>query len=148
MPTACARREPLNSDNTAGSDPSWADTDIPLLRFAEAYLTRAEAKWRLSGNLNDALADINELRGRAHTRLLASITSEMDILDEWCREFFMEGRRRSDLVRFGCFAGSKYIWDWKGGVAEGTSVSSHYNVYPIPADDIRNSGNLSQNEGY
>lgn len=138
----------LNSDNTAGSDPSWADTDIPLLRFAEAYLTRAEAKWRLSGNLNDALADINELRGRAHTRLLASITSEMDILDEWCREFFMEGRRRSDLVRFGCFAGSKYIWDWKGGVAEGTSVSSHYNVYPIPADDIRNNGNLSQNEGY
>ena len=72
----------------------------------------------------------------------------MDILDEWCREFFMEGRRRSDLVRFGCFAGSKYIWDWKGGVAEGTSVSSHYNVYPIPADDIRNNGNLSQNEGY
>lgn len=138
----------LNSDNTAGSDPSWADTDIPLLRFAEAYLTRAEAKWRLSGNLNDALADINELRGRAHTRLLASITSEMDILDEWCREFFMEGRRRSDLVRFDCFAGSKYIWDWKGGVAEGTSVSSHYNVYPIPADDIRNNGNLSQNEGY
>lgn len=138
----------LNSDNTAGSDPSWADTDIPLLRFAEAYLTRAEAKWRLSGNLNDALADINELRGRANARLLPSITSETDILDEWCREFFMEGRRRSDLVRFDSFAGSKYIWDWKGGVAEGTSVLSHYNVYPIPADDIRNNGNLSQNEGY
>lgn len=138
----------LNSDNTAGSDPSWADTDIPLLRFAEAYLTRAEAKWRLSGNLNDALADINELRGRANARLLPSITSETDILDEWCREFFMEGRRRSDLVRFDSFAGSKYIWDWKGGVADGTTVDSHFNVYPIPADDIRNNKNLKQNEGY
>ena len=138
----------LRSDGTAGSDPSWPDTDIPLFRLAEAYLTRAEAKWRKSLNLNDALADINELRRRANTRTLPSITSEMDILDEWCREFYMEGRRRSDLVRFGCFAGSKYIWDWKGGVADGTTVDSHFNVYPIPADDIRNNKNLKQNEGY
>lgn len=138
----------LKSDNTSGSDASWPDTDIPLFRLAEAYLTRAEAKWRQSGNLNDALDDINELRRRANTRALPSITSEMDILDEWCREFYMEGRRRSDLVRFGCFAGSKYIWDWKGGVADGTTVSNFYNVYPIPADDIRNNSNLTQNEGY
>lgn len=138
----------LNSDNTAGSDPSWPDTDIPLFRLAEAYLTRAEAKYRKSHVLNDALADINVLRGRANARLLSSINSETDILDEWCREFFMEGRRRSDLVRFDSFAGSKYIWDWKGGVATGTSVSSHYNVYPIPADDIRNNTNLTQNPGY
>lgn len=138
----------LRSDGTAGSDPSWPDTDIPLFRLAEAYLTRAEAKWRKSGRLDDALDDINELRRRANTRTLPSITSEMDILDEWCREFYMEGRRRSDLVRFGCFAGSKYIWDWKGGVADGTTVDSHFNVYPIPADDIRNNKNLKQNEGY
>lgn len=138
----------LRSDGTAGSDPSWPDTDIPLFRLAEAYLTRAEAKWRKSGRLDDALGDINELRRRANTRTLPSITSEMDILDEWCREFYMEGRRRSDLVRFGCFAGSKYIWDWKGGVADGTTVDSHFNVYPIPADDIRNNKNLKQNEGY
>lgn len=138
----------LRSDGTAGSDPSWPDTDIPLFRLAEAYLTRAEAKWRKSGRLDDALDDINELRRRANTRTLPSITSEMDILDEWCREFFMEGRRRSDLVRFECFAGSKYIWDWKGGVADGTTVDSHFNVYPIPADDIRNNKNLKQNEGY
>ena len=138
----------LRSDGTAGSDPSWPDTDIPLFRLAEAYLTRAEAKWRKSGRLDDALDDINELRRRANTRALPSITSEMDILDEWCREFYMEGRRRSDLVRFECFAGSKYIWDWKGGVADGTTVDSHFNVYPIPADDIRNNKNLKQNEGY
>ncbi len=138
----------LRSDGTAGSDPSWPDTDIPLFRLAEAYLTRAEAKWRKSGRLDDALDDINELRRRANTRTLPSITSEMDILDEWCREFYMEGRRRSDLVRFECFAGSKYIWDWKGGVADGTTVDSHFNVYPIPADDIRNNKNLKQNEGY
>lgn len=126
----------------------YPDVDIPLLRLAEAYLTRAEAKWRLSGNLNDALDDINTLRRRAHAVQLQSINSEMDILDEWCREFYVEGRRRSDLVRFDCFTGSKYLWDWKGGAPEGTSVDSHYNVFPIPADDIMNNKNLTQNPGY
>lgn len=138
----------LKSDNTAGQDPAWPDTDIPLFRLAEAYLTRAEAKWRLSGNLNDALADINELRSRAHATTLNIISSPMQICDEWCREFYMEGRRRSDLVRFGYFTGSDYIWDWKGGVANGRSVDAHYNVYPIPADDIRNNPNMTQNDGY
>lgn len=138
----------LKSDNTAGQDVSWPDTDIPLFRLAEAYLTRAEAKWRLSGNLNDALSDINVLRSRAHATTLNIISSPMQICDEWCREFYMEGRRRSDLVRFGYFTGSDYIWDWKGGAANGRSVDSHFNVYPIPADDIRNNTNLTQNDGY
>ncbi len=138
----------IKSDGTAGSDVSWPDTDIPLFRLAEAYLTRAEAKWRQSGNLNDALADINVLRDRAHAPRLNIISDKMQICDEWCREFYMEGRRRSDLVRFGYFTGSEYLWDWKGGMANGTSVDSHFNVYSIPADDIRNNGNLTQNDGY
>ena len=48
----------------------------------------------------------------------------------------MEGRRRSDLIRFGLFTGDGYLWDFKGGVAEGKSVEDFFNVYPIPADDI------------
>ena len=60
----------------------------------------------------------------------------------------MEGRRRSDLVRFGCFTGNKYLWDWKGGAANGVSVDSHFDVYPIPADDVMNNKNLTQNYGY
>ena len=125
----------------------YPDVDIPLFRLAEAYLTRAEAKWRLSGNLSDAQADIDEIRNRAGADPL-TITSEEDILDEWCREFYVEGRRRSDLVRFNRFTGSTYLWDWKGGVANGTSVDPHYNVFPIPYDELLNNGNLTQNEGY
>ena len=125
----------------------YPDVDIPLFRLAEAYLTRAEAKWRLSGNLSDAQADIDEIRNRAGADPL-TITSEEDILDEWCREFYVEGRRRSDLVRFNRFTGGTYLWDWKGGVANGTSVDPHYNVFPIPYDELLNNGNLTQNEGY
>ena len=74
----------------------------------------------------------------------------MYILDEWCREFFMEGRRRSDLVRFDCFTGNKYVWDWKGGAENGISVDPHFNVYPIPAQHTleAGNGNLTQNDGY
>lgn len=139
----------LNSDGTSGSDIAWPDTDIPLFRLAEAYLTRAEAKWRLNPNDPDVLSDINELRSRANTRLFnQSEITETTILDEWCREFYLEGRRRSDLRRFGCFTGNKYLWDWKGGSANGISVDSHFDVYPIPATDVMNNPNMTQNDGY
>ena len=138
----------IRSDNGRVSDTSWPDTDIPLFRYAEMYLIRAEAKWRKSGKLNDALADINVLRDRAHATRLLSINSEMDILDEWRREFYLEGRRRSDLRRFDCFTGNKYLWDWKGGSATGTNVYSHYDVYPFPDTDLNNNSNLTPTPGY
>lgn len=139
----------MKSDNTGGQDLSWPDTDIPLLRYAEVFLIRAEANWRLGADATTVMNDINVLRQRANTRLFnAGDITEENIRDEWCREFFMEGRRRSDLVRFGCFTGNKYVWDWKGGTASGTTVDSHFNVYPIPADDIMNNTNLKQNPGY
>lgn len=135
------------SDKQATHDNTeYPDVDIPLLRYAEAYLTRAEAEWRL-GQAAAALADVNVLRARANAQPLTALT-DMTLLDEWCREFYMEGRRRSDLVRFGCYTTGKYLWDWKGGAANGTTVDSKYNVYPIPADDIVNNPNLTQNTGY
>jgi hypothetical protein len=70
------------------------------------------------------------------------------LIEEWGREFYMEGRRRSDLVRFGLFTGSKYVWDFKGGVSTGTSVDKRFNVYPIPATDLSNNPNMTPTPGY
>ena len=117
----------------------------PLFRLAEAYLTRAEAIFRQGG---DATADINELRKRANCTRKVQTVTEQELIDEWAREFYLEGRRRSDLVRFGMFTTNKYVWDWKGGAMNGTSVASYYNLYPIPVSDINNNKNMSQNEGY
>ena len=61
---------------------------------------------------------------------------------------FVEGRRRSDLVRFGRFSGSSYIWPFKGGQANGTGVQSFYDIYPIPSNELANNTNMSQNPGY
>ena len=135
----------IHSDGAIQHDSEFPDTDIPLLRLAEAYLTRAEAKWR-TGDAT-ALADVNVLRDRAHALPLFSLT-EQDLIDEWCREFYMEGRRRSDLIRFDMFTGKKYIWAWKGGVADGQPVDGHFKFYPIPQDDINQNPNMHQNDGY
>lgn len=135
----------IRTDGGSTGDIEFPDTDIPLLRFAEAYLTRAEAKWRTGDPT--AIEDINELRNRANATVLTSLT-EQDIIDEWSREFYMEGRRRSDLNRFNMFVGKKYIWAWKGGVANGQTVDEHFKYYPIPLDDINNNPNMSQNKGY
>ena len=139
----------IRSDGRSTSHTEYPDTDIPLFRLAEAYLTRAEANFRLN-DTNAALQDILTLRSHrgCTTQPQANDIDEMYILDEWAREFYLEGRRRSDLVRFDCFTTDKYLWDWKGGVKEGKSVSDIYNVFPIPETDINNNPNMSQNEGY
>lgn len=137
----------IRTDGAATSHNEFPDVDIPLIRYAEMYLTRAEAKFRLSGDPQQARDDIKVLRDRAGASTPATIT-EQYIIDEWCREFYMEGRRRSDLIRFGLFTGDGYLWDFKGGVAEGKSVEDFFNVYPIPADDINGNKNLTQNPRY
>lgn len=134
----------LRSDNGASHSPTFMDTDIPLFRLAELYLTRAEASFRL-GNSSQALSDINVLRRRANAANVTSVDKNT-ILNEWGREFYMEGRRRSDLVRFGMFTSTKYVWPFKGGVAAGSGVDKKFNVYPIPATD--DNPNIQQNSGY
>lgn len=134
---------------TGGSpkDVTFPDTDIPYMRVAEAYLTRAEAEYRL-GDTEACKADINEIRTRANASPLEQSVSQSDIIDEWSREFYMEGRRRSDLVRFGLFTGSDYVWDWKGGSYSGTGVSSIYSLYPIPYAENSANPAITQNTGY
>ena len=137
----------LHADGTAQHHQNFSDTDFPMFRLAEIYLTRAEAKFRLNGS-QDGLADILEVQGRANRNLKATSVDEQTLIDEWCREFYMEGRRRSDLVRFGLFTGSKYLWSFKGGVEKGSGIESYYDIYPIPGKEIQNNSNLHQNPKY
>ena len=142
-----------NSDGTLPPS-NIAYTDFPLFRLGEIYLNYAEAVLRggTGGDQATALQLINELRARAYHQAPYTITAgelNLDfILDERGREFFFEGQRRTDLIRFNKFTGSSYIWTWKGSTFEGRSVADHYKLYPIPADDIGANENLDQNTGY
>ena len=132
-----------------------AYTDFPLFRLGEIYLNYAEAVLRggSGGDNATALQLVNNLRKRGYNGdSAATLTAgELDldyILDERGREFFYEGQRRTDLVRYNKLAGSSYIWPWKGSVSEGRSVGEYLNIFPIPADDIGANENLQQNTGY
>lgn len=141
-----------NNEYATGGTPSdvaFSDTDVPLMRVAEAYLTRAEANFRMGASNDVVLADLNKIRNRAHaSELTATQLSALTICDEWCREFYFEGRRRSDLIRFGYFTTGSYTWDWKGGAYEGKGVSSIYKLYPIPYNELSSNKNMTQNPGY
>lgn len=146
---ACCKFRNVRSDGRATSVvDAFVDTDLPLLRVAEAYLTYAEAETRLNGSTADAKEKIDALRNRAHAIPLSSYTLD-DIRDEWSKEFWFEGRRRMDLVRFGCFGGqSRYTWEWMGNSANGAMFPATRNIYGLPINDIINNKNLMQNEGY
>lgn len=147
---ACAKFKNLRADGQPTSDTEHPDMDIPLFRKAEAYLTLAEASIRNNGGNStqeavDAMTELLTKRGAA----VKSSYALADMRDEWSREFWFEGRRRIDLVRFGDFGGNtSYNWDWKGGVKEGTIIPAYRNIYPIPANDINANDNLEQNKDY
>jgi hypothetical protein len=143
-----------NSDGTLPPS-NIAYTDFPLFRLGEIYLNYAEAVLRggTGGDATTALQLVNNLRKRAYNgdnaaTLTAGELNLDYILNERGREFFYEGQRRTDLIRFGKLSGSTYLWPWKGGVPQGRSVESYLNVFPIPADDIGANENLVQNTGY
>ncbi len=123
------------------SDSEWPDTDIPLIRLAEAYMTKAEAMYRL-GDAGGAMKVINDnIRERAHAAKLTSLSDQV-LCDEWLREFWGEGRRRIDLIRFNRFAGSVadgsgYTWEGRPGVTK-----EFRNWYPVPSDDKRTNPNF------
>ena len=137
--------------NIAGHSNDWPDTDIPFLRVAEAYLTKAEALGR-QGNWAAAKDLLNTtIRARANAKPLETLDEDV-MLDEWCREFYCEGRRRMDLVRFGQFAGPTATrhWEGRGGAKSGAKVVSldaKYNIFPLPQSDVIVQG-LKQAEGY
>lgn len=138
------------SDGANPSNTMYPDMDVPFMRKAEAYLNYAEAVLRGGAQKTLTVDDaVNKLRNRADADPLSGVTLD-DILDERGREFFCEGYRRSDLVRFGKFGGSNtgYPWEWKGGAEGGKAFDAFRNLYPIPNSDIVSNKNLKQNEGY
>ncbi len=129
----------------------FSGTDFPLFRLADAYLMYAECVVRgaTGGSSTQALTYVNNVRTRSNaTAYLLSDLTLNNLLDERARELNLEGVRRTDLIRFGKFTGSTYLWPWKGNSLNGASIPSTYNVFPIPATALDANPNLKQNSGY
>lgn len=137
--------------STSLPETSFSSTDFPLFRLADAYLMYAECVLRgaSGGDSNQALTYVNAIRQRSSASTIgqSELTLEF-ILDERARELNLEGHRRSDLIRFGKFTGSTYLWPWKGNTEQGTAIPDNYNLFPIPLQALEANPNLEQNPGY
>ncbi len=142
------KRDGTNGINDAKT--AHVDVDYPMFRLADVYLMYAEAALRGGGNIGTGLEYVNRLRERAYGNRNGNLSSIslQDILDERARELKWECTRRTDLIRFGLFTESTYVWPFKGGSPGGQGVSSHLNLYPIPTTDLVINANLIQNPGY
>ncbi|MGO4905687.1 RagB/SusD family nutrient uptake outer membrane protein [Flavobacterium sp. W20_MBD1_R3] len=141
----------VNSDGSLAQRNDMPDTDFPMFRLSDVYLMYAEATLRgaTSGNAATALTYVNKIRNRANASPIVAGNLTLDfILDERGRELYWECHRRTDLIRFGKFSGGDKIWQWKGGVQNGTATSSFRNLMPIPATAIQANPTLKQNTGY
>lgn len=128
------------------------NTDYPIFRLAEIYLTAAEAVLRGGKGMSraEALDLVNEVRVRAYGDDSGKISDAQFqpefILDGRGREFVYELLRRSDLVRFNRFTTKDYNWQWRGGVIDGMAVSDRYNIYPIPQSELSANTNLKNKD--
>ncbi len=142
----------VTSTGARGSDSDFPDTDFPMFRLADVYLSAAEAIIRNGGDKNKALEYVNKVRERAYTGKAGNLSlAELNLdflLDERARELYWEGHRRTDLVRFNKFTDASYLWAWKGDLKEGKGVEAYRNIFPIPTLELNVNKNLKQNPGY
>lgn len=122
-----------------------------LLRLAEQYLIRAEAR-AMQGRYTPALQDINVIRKRAGIAPLTSMNTDITrngimqaILKERQREFFAElGHRWFDLKRTGsCDSVMSRI-----AAIKKSSWKQEMKFWPIPAAEILLNSNLQPSKGY
>lgn len=131
-----------NEAGAQNNGSQMSDTDYPIFRLADAYLMLAECQ--LHGVNCNGYEYLNKVRERAGLEPLSN-PSATEILKERQCELYMEGHRRSDLIRFNRYTGSTYLWSWKGGVYEGASIADTRALYPIPYQYVATVG---QNPGY
>lgn len=125
----------------------YQSNDVPIFRYADIILTKAEAIKRgataTNGDTPQSL--FNQIRSYVHAPLLDHDPSLQEILDERGREFFDENWRRNDMIRFGTFE-SEY------GFHKHSNPDARFDktcrILPVPDDILKENTNWEQNPGY
>lgn len=134
--------------------------DIPVIRYADILLSRAEALNELQGPNQESIDLINEVRSRAEVAdiALSSFGSKQSLRDhlvmERAWEFHSEGHRRKDLIRMGKFIEGTVSLQRTGKIEIGAqsrgieSAQEYHRLFPIPQSAIDSNPALEQNPGY
>jgi hypothetical protein len=128
-------------------DPNKLASAYAEIRYAEVYYTLAECKYR-AGDKATAATLLNAVRQRYYPAGSPSLykpdgsqLTDQEMLDEWMREFLVEGRRRTDLIRWGVFNTGTW-WDKQ------PDADDHTKIYPIGQRILNVTPQYKQNPGY
>ncbi|HTL09548.1 MAG TPA: RagB/SusD family nutrient uptake outer membrane protein [Chitinophagaceae bacterium] len=140
------RVEKYEFSRASASGRNFGQADIVILRLADIYLMRAEAKLR-KNDAAGALTDVNTVRTSRTAYALKGTPLPAITLDLLFRErgfeLYWEMTRRTDMIRF-----SKYEGTW----TEKSSTDKNKRIFPIPQNAIDGASNLpnflKQNPGY
>lgn len=139
------RVEKYEFSKKSQSGRNFGEADISIIRLADVYLMRAEAKLR-KGDAASALTDVNAVRTARSASGVGTPLASIDLnllFRERGFELYWEMHRRTDMIRFG-----KYEGTW----TEKTNADTKKRIFPIPQTAIDGASNLpgylKQNEGY
>lgn len=121
--------------------------DLPIFRYADILLTKAEAIKRGASATNGQTAQslFNEIRSYVNAPVIAGDPKLEDIYAERGRELFDENWRRNDMIRFGHFE-DEYGFHRKGFPT--ARFDKECRVFPIPQGTLNVNTNWKQNAGY
>jgi hypothetical protein len=123
-----------------------APTNVPVLRYADILLMRAEALNEISYPSTEALSILNQIRNRAGLTIPKTLIDypsqdalRIAIAKERRVELAFEGHRWFDLLRTG-----KAISTLQGKYP----ITTNKLLFPIPQNQLDKNPNLKQNLGY
>ena len=121
--------------------------DLPIFRYADILLTKAEAIARGASATNGQTAQslMNEIRTYVNAPTLSGTPTLEEIYAERGRELFDENWRRNDMIRFGHFE-DEYSFHRKGFPT--ARFDKECRVFPIPQSVLNKNTNWTQNAGY
>lgn len=127
--------------STVGED------NTPIIRLAEMYMIRAEARWR-NGDMTGAQEDVNTIRQRANPSAEAVTSTGDELLQEIITEkrieLMFEGHRLWDLMRWNM---DVVRTDCTSPICEIPYPNDRF-VLPIPQEEIFANPNIAQNPSY
>ena len=116
--------------------------DLPIFRFADILLMKAEALTRQGSSGAKAL--FNQIRTYAGAPTIANEPTLQEIYDERGREFFDENWRRNDMIRFGHYE-DEFFPHYKD--FPDARFDKRHRIFPVPQNTINLNG-WEQNPGY
>ena len=122
-----------------------AENELVIFRYADVLLMKAEALLR-KGDAGPALTIVNSIRAVRGATPLGALTLD-NLLAERGREFYWEGWRRNDMIRFG-----KFLDPLPAGAGttstRSTKSGNERLIFAIPNQQLSVNPNLEQNPGY